>query len=271
MRGDATFTLDVDFGEASRWGVQRYFEEQLAYFDRWLPRRRDRRRRRTRRRCRIFVMGGGSGRKTELGKLDHGGRWRDEQEWPLARAVPTTFHLHGDGSLSTEPRAGGRRAAALHLRPRGPGADDRRQLLRGRRVPAGGRGHGADVDAAAQPGAAAAQHHDPGPRRPGGVARRTSPRGSRAGGSPSAPTCSSTRPSRSPRPVEVTGRGVGQAADRVERRRHRLHREADRRLPAERGLPGRLRHADQRLDHPLPLPQRLRAGGADGAGRGSTR
>jgi predicted acyl esterase len=51
---------------------------------------------------RIFVMGGGSGRRTELGKLDHGGHWRDEQEWPLARAVPTTYYLHGDGSLRLE-------------------------------------------------------------------------------------------------------------------------------------------------------------------------
>ena len=55
----------------------------------------------------IFVMGGGSGRKTALGKLDHGGRWRDEQEWPLARAVPTTLHLRGDGSLGAEPPAEG--------------------------------------------------------------------------------------------------------------------------------------------------------------------
>ncbi len=46
-------------------------------------------------------MGGGSGRKTAAGKLDHGGRWRDEQEWPLARAVETPYYLHGDGSLST--------------------------------------------------------------------------------------------------------------------------------------------------------------------------
>ncbi|MEJ7662127.1 MAG: CocE/NonD family hydrolase [Hymenobacter sp.] len=52
---------------------------------------------------RLFVMGGGSGRKTELGKLDHGGRWREEHEWPLARTRPTTLHLHGDGSLRTEP------------------------------------------------------------------------------------------------------------------------------------------------------------------------
>ena len=103
MRGDATFTLDVDFGEASRWGVRRYFEEQLAWFDRFLPDgatgRPD-----DEAPVKIFVMGGGSGRKTELGKLDHGGRWRDEQAWPLARAVPTTFHLNGDGSLRTEPR-----------------------------------------------------------------------------------------------------------------------------------------------------------------------
>ncbi|MEJ7790855.1 MAG: CocE/NonD family hydrolase [Gaiellaceae bacterium] len=102
MRGDASWTLDVDFGPDSVWGVQRYFEEQLAFFDRWLrddgggaaadeaP-------------IRLFVMGGASGRTTELGKLDHGGRWREEHEWPLARTRPTTLHLHGDGSLRTEP------------------------------------------------------------------------------------------------------------------------------------------------------------------------
>ena len=60
----------------------------------------------------------------------------------------------------------------------------------------------------------------------------------------------------------MTGRARVDAAGLVERRRHRLHREARRRPPAERGLSGRLRHADQRLDHPLPLPRGLRAGGA---------
>jgi putative CocE/NonD family hydrolase len=66
MRGDATYTLDVDFGADSAWGVRRYFAEQLEFFDRWLkedgggapegeaP-------------VRIFVIGGGSGRKTKLG------------------------------------------------------------------------------------------------------------------------------------------------------------------------------------------------------------
>ena len=106
MRGDVSYTLDVDFGEASIWGVQHYFERQLEWFDRFLPdgasgQPTDEAP------VRIFVMGGGSGRRTDGGKLDHGGRWRDEWEWPLARAVPTTWHLHGDGSLRAEPPAAG--------------------------------------------------------------------------------------------------------------------------------------------------------------------
>jgi predicted acyl esterase len=106
MRGDATFCHDVDFGPQSVWGVDRYFAEQLDFFDRWLPddatgQPEDEAP------VRIFVMGGGSGLKTVEGKLDHGGRWRNESEWPLARAVATPFYLRSDGSLSTiEPPDG---------------------------------------------------------------------------------------------------------------------------------------------------------------------
>lgn len=50
---------------------------------------------------RLFVMGGGSGRRDADGRLDHGGRWRDEAEWPLARTRFTPFYLHSDGTLST--------------------------------------------------------------------------------------------------------------------------------------------------------------------------
>ena len=49
---------------------------------------------------RIFVMGNGEPHKTKDGRLFVGGRWRDEREWPLARAVGTPFYLHPDGSLS---------------------------------------------------------------------------------------------------------------------------------------------------------------------------
>lgn len=49
---------------------------------------------------RIFVMGTGDGGKTKDGLLNHGGSWRDEKEWPLARAKPTPFYLYKDQLLS---------------------------------------------------------------------------------------------------------------------------------------------------------------------------
>jgi len=56
---------------------------------------------------RVFVMGGGSGRRTEAGKLDHGGRWIAAYDWPLPDAKPVTFHLHGNGALARSvPTAG---------------------------------------------------------------------------------------------------------------------------------------------------------------------
>jgi putative CocE/NonD family hydrolase len=100
MRGDATYTLDVDFGRESVWGVPGYFAEQLRFFDRWL--KGDENGIESEPPVRIFVMGGGSGRRLPNGRLDHGGRWRDEYEWPLARTRYTTFHLHADGSLKTD-------------------------------------------------------------------------------------------------------------------------------------------------------------------------
>ena len=48
---------------------------------------------------RLFVMGGGEGYRTLSGRLMHGGQWRDEHEWPLARTQFTPFHIHADGSL----------------------------------------------------------------------------------------------------------------------------------------------------------------------------
>jgi putative CocE/NonD family hydrolase len=53
----------------------------------------------------LFVMGGGSGKRTAEGRLDHGGRWRRAREWPLPEARPTAFHLHGSGELAAESSA----------------------------------------------------------------------------------------------------------------------------------------------------------------------
>src|SRR5207342_2160637 len=50
---------------------------------------------------RIYVMGGGDAHKTAQGRLFVGGHWRDEEDWPLARAMATPYYLHADGALST--------------------------------------------------------------------------------------------------------------------------------------------------------------------------
>ncbi|MGH2584545.1 MAG: CocE/NonD family hydrolase, partial [Dehalococcoidia bacterium] len=101
-----THAGDVDFGpEATLDGhlAADYLELRRRWFDRWArdidngvaeepP-------------VRIFVMGGGSGRRTAEGRLEHGGRWRDEADWPLPGTRFTSYYLHGDGTLSPEAPA----------------------------------------------------------------------------------------------------------------------------------------------------------------------
>jgi putative CocE/NonD family hydrolase len=54
---------------------------------------------------RVFVMGGGSGRRTSAGHLDHGGHWLSLADWPPPDATPIAYHLHRDGRLATTPPA----------------------------------------------------------------------------------------------------------------------------------------------------------------------
>ncbi len=98
-----THAGDVDFGPGAAFAS---LEERRRWFDHTLkgagdgvdgeaP-------------VRIFVMGGGTGKKLPSGRLDHGGTWRDEGDWPLARALNSCHFLHGDGTLSREkPQNGG--------------------------------------------------------------------------------------------------------------------------------------------------------------------
>ena len=68
---------------------------------------------------RIFVMGGGSGRKTAEGRMDHGGQWRAETDWPLPDAKATPYYLQPGGQLGLAAPA---RPASAHFRydPRHP-------------------------------------------------------------------------------------------------------------------------------------------------------
>ncbi|MDP7205991.1 MAG: CocE/NonD family hydrolase, partial [Pirellulaceae bacterium] len=97
MRLRTTSLGDADFGQEAMCGYPSHHELRKRWFDKWLqdelngvendpP-------------VEIFVMGGGSGRKTEEGLLDHGGRWRSENEWPIARTRFQTLNMTPDGML----------------------------------------------------------------------------------------------------------------------------------------------------------------------------
>lgn len=99
-----THAGDVDFGpEATLDGAlaKDYVALRLAWFDAWL--KPDRHAKDPLPPVKLFVMGGGSGRKTPEGRLDHGGHWRDETAWPPRDARVTDFFLSAAGGLSTAP------------------------------------------------------------------------------------------------------------------------------------------------------------------------
>ena len=103
-----TYAGELDFGLGSQidgHGVR------LAWFDHhlkglrsevvdWSP-------------VRIFTMGTGDGVRNVMdvqtenaedypGRINHGGYWRDEADWPLPGTAFTPYYLHGDGLLSPD-------------------------------------------------------------------------------------------------------------------------------------------------------------------------
>jgi uncharacterized protein len=113
---EVSFAGDVEFGpEAALSSLEEF---RLRWFDRWLkgvpngveeepP-------------VKIFVMGGGSGVRTREGRLDHGGRWRAEGEWPLARTRYTPFYFHPNGLLLPFPPTVERACTTYRFDPRDP-------------------------------------------------------------------------------------------------------------------------------------------------------
>jgi putative CocE/NonD family hydrolase len=68
----------------------------------------------------LYIMGTGSDRKSRAGRLQHGGFWRAERAWPLDRAQPTAYYLHGDGSLDTNAPSAEPSATTFEFDPRHP-------------------------------------------------------------------------------------------------------------------------------------------------------
>jgi uncharacterized protein len=103
-----SYAGEVDFGAAAAVDgnlAEDFLALRRNWFDRWLkgidngadkepP-------------VRVFVMGGGSGRRNPAGRLDHGGKWRAAGDWPLPQTQWTPYYLHADRTLGlAKPDAG---------------------------------------------------------------------------------------------------------------------------------------------------------------------
>ena len=116
-----TFAGDVDFGPAAAFSegvAESYVAFKLRWFDRFLKGDRNDVDREPE--VRLFVMGGGSGKRTAEGRLDHGGRWRSEAAWPIPHAAATRFYLHSSGALSNEEPARDSPPRVFRYDPRHP-------------------------------------------------------------------------------------------------------------------------------------------------------
>jgi putative CocE/NonD family hydrolase len=94
--GQVNFGKEAAIADPQAW--------RLQWFDRWLKDATNDVGRADpfKTKVRIFVMGTGDGTKDDKGRLNHGGSWRDENEWPLKRAVPTKFYFRDQGRLQLE-------------------------------------------------------------------------------------------------------------------------------------------------------------------------
>lgn len=97
-----TYAGDVDFGPAAPLDgalAEDYVALRLAWFDAWMktPASHD-----PLPPVKLFVMGGGSGRKTADGRLDHGGAWMDAAAWPPADVAVTDWFFQADGALTRQ-------------------------------------------------------------------------------------------------------------------------------------------------------------------------
>jgi putative CocE/NonD family hydrolase len=106
--GDRTLTYagEVDFGpQAAIDGnlAADFLQLRLRFFDAWL--KGERNGQAAEPAVRLFVMGGGSGRRNAQGRMDHGGRWRAEKDWPIPDARLTPYYLHPEGRLAPETPA----------------------------------------------------------------------------------------------------------------------------------------------------------------------
>jgi putative CocE/NonD family hydrolase len=118
---EQTFAGDVEFGAAAAFAgnvAPDYLALKLRWFDRFLkgnangvelePA------------VKLFVMGGGTGRRDAQGRMNHGGIWRTERTWPIPRTRSTHYYLQPNGMLSERAPAKGARPKEYRYDPAAP-------------------------------------------------------------------------------------------------------------------------------------------------------
>ncbi|MDA1190011.1 MAG: CocE/NonD family hydrolase [Chloroflexi bacterium] len=112
---EITNSGDADFGVDSHI---HYHDLKLAWFDHymkglhtefadWEP-------------VRIFTMGTGSGRRNYDGRVEFGGWWRSEKEWPLSGTKYTPYYLNTGGVLTTKKPAKSAAPSTFTFDPKNP-------------------------------------------------------------------------------------------------------------------------------------------------------
>lgn len=98
--GVATATAG-DLSSTPDGGLSDFRAVQLRWFDHWLkglPTGLE-----ADRPVKFFLMGGGSGPETGTKAIFHGGEWKTADSWPPKGAKATSFYLHADGRIRTDP------------------------------------------------------------------------------------------------------------------------------------------------------------------------
>ena len=116
-----TYSGDVDFGTSATIDgnlAPDFLTLRLRWFDRWIKGISNGVDREPT--VRIFVMGGGDGRKNADGRMQHGGAWRAEQDWPIPDTRWTPYYLHPKNELSVDRPATGADPLAYEYDPHNP-------------------------------------------------------------------------------------------------------------------------------------------------------
>ncbi|WP_342364358.1 CocE/NonD family hydrolase [Terrarubrum flagellatum] len=122
LHGDRnnSFAGDVDFGSRASVGgniAESWLEFRRLWFDRWLKGKDDAP---EAPRLRLFLMGGGSGRRNVEGRLDHGGDWISAEDWPPPESAERSFYLDAAGRLSDAPSPAASQSQTYDFDPANP-------------------------------------------------------------------------------------------------------------------------------------------------------